>query len=164
MKIMLGNKFAKIVSLLAAVAAMVGCDKETKKSEAPPKVPKPAKVSPPADAVAPVAPAAAEPAVEAPAAETVAAPMSSGPMPPPQAKQVDPASVALEGKGRKLTAEEVSLLSYGIEMFKESKGRYPRDLTEAVATRFIRALPQLPVGEKFDYDSKTGAIKVSKGK
>ena len=77
---------------------------------------------------------------------------------------VDPEQTPLEGKGRKLTPDEMSLLSYGLDQFKERYNRYPRDLAEAVKTGFIRKLPQLPPGETFQYDAKTSQIKVVKAK
>jgi len=70
----------------------------------------------------------------------------------------------LGGKGRPLTDQEKSLLNYGIYMFKEEKGRFPRDLNEAVATRYIRRLPQLPAGESLKYDPQSGQVTVVKAK
>jgi len=69
-------------------------------------------------------------------------------------------SEPLGGKGRPLTPDEVMLINYGVSMFKEEKGRFPANLQEAVASRHISRLPQLPAGEKFVYDSQTGSVKV----
>ncbi len=84
---------------------------------------------------------------------------------PPPVNTVAPAtqltdSEPLGGKGRPLTQEEVMLLNYGISMFKEEKGRFPADLQEAVASRHITRLPQLPPGEKFAYNAQNGTVKV----
>jgi hypothetical protein len=88
-----------------------------------------------------------------------------GDMAPPPVNTVAPAtqlteSEPLGGKGRPLTQEEVMLLNYGISMFKEEKGRFPADLQEAVASRHITRLPQLPPGEKFAYNAQNGTVKV----
>lgn len=69
-------------------------------------------------------------------------------------------SEPLGGKGRPLTPEEVMLINYGVSMFKEEKGRFPANLQEAVVSRHIMRLPQLPAGEKFVYDSQNGSVKV----
>ena len=69
-------------------------------------------------------------------------------------------SEPLGGKGRPLTEEEVMLINYGVTMFHDEKGRFPANLQEAVASRHIMRLPQLPAGEKFVYDSQTGSVKV----
>ncbi len=113
--------------------------------------------------------AASNPAPEAPAAPAVnlvagtgtapAAPKAPAPaeLPPvPELKEDEP----LGGKGRPLTPEEKSLLNYGIYMFKEEKGRFPKDLNEAVATRYITQLPQLPKGERLNYDPRKGVVTV----
>ncbi len=84
----------------------------------------------------------------------------------PLAAQVEAAPIELSeseplgGKGRPLTEEEMMLINYGVSMFRDEKGRYPANLQEAVATRHILRLPQLPAGEKFVYDSQTGSVKV----
>ncbi len=66
------------------------------------------------------------------------------------------------GNGRPLTADEKMLLNYGIDMFNTEKGRYPKDLAEAVASKHITRLPKLPPGEELSYDPKTGKVTVIK--
>lgn len=86
--------------------------------------------------------------------------------PTAEAPPAEPAKIELSnddllgGKGRPLTEQEMMLISYGVSMFREEKGRFPVNLQEAVASRHILRLPELPAGEKFVYDSQTGSVKV----
>jgi len=110
-------------------------------------------------------------ATPAPAPEVQSVDISQPTAPPvatdaPSATQVEAAPIELTesdplgGKGRPLTEEEMMLINYGVTMFHDEKGRYPANLQEAVASRHILRLPQLPTGEKFVYDSQTGSVKV----
>lgn len=159
------NRFTSksTLGMLIAVVATVGCNRQEAQ---PPATPPPTKAKatsaalpslappPPSSNVASnVAPAS----VVVPGADTAAAQAQA---------QAGAASddEPLGGKGRPLTEQEKSLLNYGIYMFKEEKGRYPKDLNEAVATRYIRRLPQLPAGESLNYDARSGTVTVIKGK
>lgn len=125
-----------------------GCGKND--SEAlPPAAPTPAKsvdIS-----AAPGETTAAQTAAVPPPGET-AAPAAQ----PAQLSEDEP----LGGKGRPLTEQEVMLLNYGISMFKEEKGRFPATLQEAVASHHITRLPELPAGQKLDYNPQNGSVKV----
>lgn len=55
---------------------------------------------------------------------------------------------------------DAASLSKAIEMFSVQEGRYPNDLNELVAKKVIPAVPPPPAGMKFDYDAKTGTLKV----
>lgn len=92
--------------------------------------------------------------------EAVAAAPATGAPPAAAATTELSESEPLGGKGRPLTEQEVMLISYGVSMFREEKGRFPANLQEAVTTRHIMRLPQLPAGEKFAYDPQTGSVKV----
>ncbi|MEW6304243.1 MAG: hypothetical protein AB1705_12270 [Verrucomicrobiota bacterium] len=118
-------------------------------------------------------PAPAAPAAPAPAAKPLALPEVGAPEPAPTAETAVataqeaapveiPADAPLGGDGRPLTQDEVNLLNYGIYMYKEEKGQLPPSLEEAVKARYIARLPKLPQGERFDYDPKTGLVKVQK--
>ncbi|HEY1173988.1 MAG TPA: hypothetical protein VGH19_21665 [Verrucomicrobiae bacterium] len=133
-----------LFSALALAGLMTGCGGEPETTvSAPPPAEQPQALDISQSVAAP-APEAATPATAAP---------------PAQAQLTE--SEPLGGKGRPLTQEEVMLLSYGISMFKEEKGRFPATLEEAVASRHIIRLPQLPPGEKLAYDSSNGSVKVT---
>lgn len=150
------------LSILIGAVVAVGCSQQ----ETPPPSPTKTEV-----------PSAQLPTVAPPAASSTSATESQAAVAPPPPPGADTAAVQaaaqaaassesepLGGKGRPLTEEEKSLLNYGIYMFKEEKGRYPKDLNEAVAARYIRRLPQLPAGESLKYDPQSGQVTIVKGK
>ena len=47
-----------------------------------------------------------------------------------------------------------------IKMFQAQEGRFPKDLNELVGPDYLPRLPEVPRGMKFDYDARTGEIKV----
>ncbi len=132
-----------LLMTLAAGGLLVGCGGE---SESPVATPTPAPEVQSVDISQPVTPPTTAAAPEP--AQVEAAPI--------ELSESDP----LGGKGRPLTEEEMMLINYGVTMFRDEKGRYPANLQEAVASRHIIRLPQLPAGEKFVYNSQTGSVKV----
>jgi hypothetical protein len=105
------------------------------------------------------------------AAAPAAAPEAATPQAPPPAGVAPTAIVPapelkdsdiLGGNGRPLTDEEKMLLNYGVDMFKEEKGRFPANLQEAVASRHITRLPKLPPDEQMNYDPQTGRVTITK--
>lgn len=99
------------------------------------------------------------------------APPTAAAVPPPVAGQtaVTPAgpeqppndSDILGGNGRPLTEQEKIVLNYGLDMFKNEKGRYPKDLAEAVASKHITRLPKMAPNEQLNYDPTTGKVTVT---
>jgi hypothetical protein len=55
---------------------------------------------------------------------------------------------------------DVAALNNAIQMFAGTEGRYPADLNELVKKKHMPELPPPPHGMKFDYDAKTGTVKV----
>jgi hypothetical protein len=51
-------------------------------------------------------------------------------------------------------------IDQGIKQFYADQGRLPKDLDELVAKGAMSQIPPAPRGMKYDYDSKTGVIKV----
>ena len=51
-------------------------------------------------------------------------------------------------------------IDQGIKRFYADQGRLPKDLDELVAKGAMTQIPPAPRGMKYDYDSKTGVIKV----
>ncbi len=51
-------------------------------------------------------------------------------------------------------------LDQAVKSFAATEGRYPKDLDELVSKGTINQVPPPPHGMKYDYDSKTGVIKV----
>ena len=51
-------------------------------------------------------------------------------------------------------------LNQAIQMFYATEGRYPKTLNELVGTGQLSKLPSAPAGMKYDYNPKTGQVKV----
>jgi hypothetical protein len=51
-------------------------------------------------------------------------------------------------------------LDQAIKVFVAEEGRYPNTLDELVSKGKISSIPNPPAGMKYDYDAKTGTIKV----
>lgn len=72
--------------------------------------------------------------------------------------------LAAVAKGRQSaikTLDEVSL-NQAIQVFNVDKGRFPKDLNELVAEKYIPILPTPPYGMKLVYDANSGKVKVVK--
>ena len=57
---------------------------------------------------------------------------------------------------------DTTSLNKAIEMFYVDKSRFPKDLNELVAEKYIPLLPKPPFGTKLDYDATAGKVKVVK--
>ena len=68
-------------------------------------------------------------------------------------------AVAKDKKSAEKTVETVSL-NQAVQQFSVAEGRYPKDLDELVAEKYLPRLPDPPYGMKFTYDAKTGEVKV----
>jgi hypothetical protein len=70
--------------------------------------------------------------------------------------------VAALGKAQKQAQKTLSTvgLDQAIKTFYNDEGRLPKDLNELVTKGTIGQIPPPPRGMKYDYDSKTGIIKV----
>jgi hypothetical protein len=55
---------------------------------------------------------------------------------------------------------DVASLNQEIGLFQVDKGRFPKDLDELVQEKYLKKLPDVPYGMKFDYDPATGQVKV----
>ena len=67
----------------------------------------------------------------------------------------------LTGEEQKaVKTSDVAALTRAIQMFEADQGRLPKDLNEVVAMKYIAKLPEVPAGQKLDYDPNTGTVKV----
>lgn len=57
---------------------------------------------------------------------------------------------------------DTAALSKAVDMFNVQEGRFPKDLDELVAKKYIPLIPTPPFGSKLEYDAKTGTVKVVK--
>ncbi|MDB6054549.1 MAG: hypothetical protein JWN25_2072 [Verrucomicrobiales bacterium] len=51
-------------------------------------------------------------------------------------------------------------LNKAVELFYAQEGRYPKDLQELVANKYIGEVPKAPIGMQINYDPKTGKVNV----
>jgi hypothetical protein len=57
---------------------------------------------------------------------------------------------------------DTTSLNQAIQLFQVDKGRFPKDLNELVAEKFIPKIPDAPAGMKIVYDANAGTVKVVK--
>lgn len=53
-------------------------------------------------------------------------------------------------------------INQALQLFNAQEERYPTDLNELVAKKYLPSLPAPPSGMKFDYDAKAGTVRVIK--
>src|SRR4051812_46818724 len=55
---------------------------------------------------------------------------------------------------------DTTSLNKAVELFNAQEGRFPKDLQELVANRYIGEIPKAPIGMKITYDASSGKISV----
>ena len=55
---------------------------------------------------------------------------------------------------------DVTSLNQAIQLFNAQEGRYPKDLNELVAQKYIGEIPKPPYGMKLVYDPAAGKVSV----
>lgn len=67
-----------------------------------------------------------------------------------------------KGQQNAVKTVDTTALNQAIQLFQVDKGRFPKDLNELVAEKFIPRIPEAPVGMKIVYDASAGKVKVVK--
>lgn len=75
---------------------------------------------------------------------------------------VDYLNTAAKAKHSADKTVDTVALSKAVDMFNVQEGRFPKDLDELVAKKYIPLIPTPPFGSKIEYDAKTGTVKVVK--
>lgn len=57
---------------------------------------------------------------------------------------------------------DLASITKAIDMFNAQEERFPKDLNELVTKKYLPSLPPLPPGSRFDYNPKTGVLKIVK--
>ena len=70
-------------------------------------------------------------------------------------------AVAKAQKSAVKTVDTVSL-NKAIELFNAQEERFPDDLNELVAKKYLQSVPAAPAGMKFEYDAKAGTVRIVK--
>ena len=55
---------------------------------------------------------------------------------------------------------DTASIKKAIDLFATDNGRYPKDLNELVAQKYLPQIPTPPAGTKLAYDAQTGEIKI----
>jgi len=63
-------------------------------------------------------------------------------------------------KQKAVKTVDVASLNQAVQLFNVSEGRYPKDLNELVATKYIARIPEAPYGQKIVYNPANGAVTV----
>ena len=67
-----------------------------------------------------------------------------------------------KGQQTAVKTVDATSLNKAIQLFNVQEGRYPKDLNELVAKKYIPILPDAPNGMKIEYDANAGNVKVVK--
>jgi len=90
---------------------------------------------------------------------TTNAPASSG---NPLTAPVDYLNSAAKAQQAAVKTVDTASLNKAIQMFNVQEGRFPKDLNELVAKKYIPQIPTPPSGTKIEYDANAGTVKVVK--
>jgi len=67
---------------------------------------------------------------------------------------------AAQAQKRAVKTVDLVAVNKAVEAFYVQEGRFPKKLEELEDKGFIRAIPPLPLGKKFDYDTNSGVVKI----
>lgn len=70
--------------------------------------------------------------------------------------------LAVQGQAKKHSEKVVSLaqVQQALQQFHASEDRWPNDLNELVKAGFLAAVPQVPAGQRLQYDRANGTVRV----
>ena len=94
---------------------------------------------------------------KSPAPAPTNAPTSSG---NPLTAPVDYLNSAVKAQQSAVKTVDTTSLNKALDLFNVQEGRFPKDLNELVAKKYIPEIPKPPVGTKIEYDAKAGTVKV----
>jgi hypothetical protein len=65
-------------------------------------------------------------------------------------------------KAKKVSEKTIdtAYLNQAVQMFNAAEGRYPKDLNELVAEKYIPKIPEAPYNMKIVYDAARGQVRV----
>jgi hypothetical protein len=66
------------------------------------------------------------------------------------------------GKGKRSADAtlETASINKAVQLFYAQEGRFPKDLKELNRPEYLPQMPQPPAGMKFDYNPRTGEVKI----
>lgn len=75
---------------------------------------------------------------------------------------VDYIGAIAKGEQQAVKTVDTASLKQAIELFQVDQGRYPTNLAELAALKYIPRIPPTPFGTKLDYDPTSGQVRVVK--
>jgi len=75
---------------------------------------------------------------------------------------VDYLGAIAKGEQQAVKTVDVASLNKAIQLFQVDLDRYPTNLAELAALKYIPRIPPTPFGTKLDYDPTSGQVKVVK--
>jgi hypothetical protein len=65
-----------------------------------------------------------------------------------------------QAKQKAVKTVDLTSLTQAVQLFHVSEGRFPKDLNELVALKYIAQIPAAPYGQKIVYNPATGQVSV----
>ena len=78
--------------------------------------------------------------------------------PPPRPSPTESQQRLASAQAGAATVLNLAGLQQAIQMFQAQEDRFPTNLAELTVAGYLREIPQLPAGEKLDYDPATGQV------
>jgi len=75
---------------------------------------------------------------------------------------VDYLNAAAKAQQSAVKTVDTTSLNKALELFNVQEGRFPKDLNELVAKKYMPLIPTPPIGTKLEYDANAGTVKVVK--
>ena len=80
----------------------------------------------------------------------------------PLTAPVDYLNSAVKAQQAAVKTVDVTSLNKSLDMFNVQEGRFPKDLNELVAKKYMPEIPKPAFGTKIEYDATAGTVKVVK--
>jgi hypothetical protein len=78
----------------------------------------------------------------------------------PLTAPVDYLGAVAKAQKSSVKAIDMAYITQAVQFFNASEGRYPKDLNELVAEKYLPKLPDLPAGMKFEYNPSSGQVRI----
>jgi hypothetical protein len=75
---------------------------------------------------------------------------------------VDYLNAAAKGEQSAIKTVDTTSINKAIDLFNVDKGRFPKDLNELVAEKYLPEIPPVPHGTMLVYDANAGKVTVAK--
>jgi hypothetical protein len=89
-------------------------------------------------------------------------PAPASPPPPPQAEPTDYLNTVVRAQKHATKTIDAAAVNKALQEFYITEGRFPKTLKELEEKSYLPAVPVLPAGMTWDYDTNTGVAKVRK--